>query len=275
LLWLRGGGDLAEITSRSVAVVGACACTPYGGRQSAELGSTISERGWGVVSGGAFGIDAAAHRGALAADRPTVAVLACGADRIYPAGHDGLFERVRHDGVLVTELSPGCYPGKLRFLARNRVIAALTTGTVVVEAAWRSGALNTANHAADLGRVVMAIPGPVTSAMSAGCHELVRTKGASLVTDAADVIDLVGPLGVDDVPARRGEVRPLDSLDPELIQVLDALPVRRGVDAGGAAQISGLDLPTTVRTLSLLAARGLVEGSGGLWRKRPARRAGA
>ncbi|MGH8970653.1 MAG: DNA-processing protein DprA, partial [Actinomycetes bacterium] len=231
-LWVVGRGDLGRLTHRSVAMVGSRACTAYGEHVAAEMASGLGDRGWTVVSGAAYGIDGAAHRGALAAGGDTVAVLACGLDVVYPSGHDTLLGQIRDDGLVVSELPPGSRPTKPRFLDRNRVIAALTRGTVVVEATLRSGASNTAGHAARLSRPVMAVPGPVTSATSAGCHELVRTKDASLVTDAADVLDLVGELGADASPQRRGEQRPHDELDELALRVLEALPVRRPVEPG-------------------------------------------
>src|SRR5215210_7526426 len=146
-LWLRGP---AELAARAVAVVGARACTAYGEHVAASIAAGLGDRGWTVVSGAAFGIDAAAHRGAMAVDGPTIAVLACGIDLAYPSAHDGLLERIRGSGLVVSELPPGCRPSKPRFLTRNRVIAALSRGTVVVEAALRSGAANTAGHAVGL-----------------------------------------------------------------------------------------------------------------------------
>ncbi|HET6213024.1 MAG TPA: DNA-processing protein DprA, partial [Micromonosporaceae bacterium] len=174
-LWVRGAWPVAEAFSRSVAVVGARAATSYGEHVATEIGYGLAERGWTVVSGGAFGIDAAAHRGALAAAGLTVAVLACGIDRPYPLGHASLFERISDEGLLISEWPPGAEPHRHRFLVRNRVIAAATRGTVVVEAAARSGAAQTLRRAAQLNRVAMAVPGPVTSAMSVGCHEALRT----------------------------------------------------------------------------------------------------
>ena len=276
-LWLRGEGDLRQEVERSVALVGARACTSYGERVAAELAATLAElaatlaeRGWTVVSGAAYGIDAAAHRGALAGEGVTVAVLACGVDLAYPRGNEALLRRIGAEGLIVSELPPGCSVTKGRFLTRNRVIAALTRGTVVVEAAARSGALNTAGHAEELGRQVMAVPGPVTSSASVGCHELVRTRGASLVTDAADVLDLVGVLGADESPARRGEQRRTDGLDPEALRVLDALPVRRAAPVGKLVLVAGLDVTTVLRCLGELSAAGLAEASGGGWRLVPA-----
>jgi DNA processing protein len=266
-LWVRGAGHLAALSRRAVAVVGARACTAYGEHVSGELGAGLAERGWTVVSGAAYGIDGAAHRGALAVDGLTVAVLACGVDVAYPSGHEALLRRIEESGAVVSELPLGARPTKLRFLQRNRLIAALGRGTVVVEAALRSGAGNTARHAADLGREVMAVPGPVTSAMSAGCHELLRTRNASLVTDAADVLDLVGELGVDASPTRRGAELPHDCLDELALRVLDALPVSRYVGPAAVATSAGLEVPTVVRVLSRLLASGFVQTADGGWRR--------
>ena len=169
-MWLAGGGDLAELAAQSVAVVGSRASTPYGDTVAAELAAELSESGRSVLSGGAYGIDAAAHRGCLAGRTPTVAVLAGGLDQPYPSGHRPLFDRIAERGVLVSELAPGEHPTRVRFLARNRLIAALTPGTVLVEAAARSGARNTVTWANVLGRIVMAVPGPVTSATSVTPH---------------------------------------------------------------------------------------------------------
>jgi DNA processing protein len=275
VLWVRGQADLAEAARRSVAVVGARACTDYGEHVAVGLGAGLGERGWTVVSGAAYGIDAAAHRGALAVEAPTVAVLACGPDVVYPSAHEALLTRIRAGGVLVSELPPGCRPTKPRFLQRNRVIAALGRGTVVVEAALRSGARNTGNQTVDLSRELMAVPGAVTSAMSAGCHEMIRTQGAHLVTDAADVLDIVGRLGVDDSPPRRGDERPHDDLDELALRVLEGLPVRRAAGAGNVARVAGVDLPSVLRCLGQLAVLGLAEQVDDGWRKAAARRGGA
>lgn len=267
-LWVAGEGFLADVARRAVAVVGSRACTSYGEHVAAEIAAGLGDRGWTVVSGGAFGIDAAAHRGSLAVDAPTVAVLACGVDVAYPAAHDSLLHSVRATGVVVSELPPGARPTRRRFLDRNRVIAALGRGTVVVEAAVRSGALNTAGHAEELSRMVMAVPGPVTSAMSAGTHELVRTQGGSLVTSAADVLDLVGELGADAADRLRGPPRPHDGLDPVGLRVLEALPVRRFAAPDSIGRVAGLDAPTVLRSLGVLAALGLAHARDGRWRRR-------
>lgn len=192
-LWLRGQADLRYCCLRSVSVVGSRAATAYGSHVSTEMAAALGERGWTVVSGGAYGIDGCGHTGALAADGVTVAVLACGVDYAYPRGHHDLFAGIAAQGVLVSEWPPGRTPTRRRFLIRNRVIGALSQGTVVVEAGLRSGALNTARHARDLGRPVMAVPGPVTSDVSAGCHKIIREWGAVCVTSAHDVIELLAP----------------------------------------------------------------------------------
>lgn len=193
-LWLRGPGHLREMCEGAVAIVGSRSATSYGAGVASDLGAGCAEAGHVVISGGAFGIDQAAHRGALVRGR-TIAVLACGADRTYPKASHDLIEHIARTSLVVSEAPLGGDPLKVRFLARNRIIAALATGTVVVEAARRSGALNTATWASHLGRTVMGVPGPVTSATSAGVHELIRSRGAQLVTRPADVVEAVSGLG--------------------------------------------------------------------------------
>ena len=271
LLWAAGSPDLAATTGRSVAVVGARACTAYGDQVAAELGAGLAERGWTVVSGAAFGVDAAAHRGAMAAGGLTVAVLACGPDLAYPQAHERLLAHVRSRGAVLTELPPGSRPSRTRFLQRNRVIAALARGTVVVEAAARSGAKNTASHCDDLSRPVMAVPGPVTSPMSAGCHQLIRTAGATLVTNAAEVVDLVGDWGLDAAVEARGQVRPEDALDTITLRVVEALPGRRWALPDEVAAAAGIAAPMVLRALAHLGDAGLAETRSGAWRRaRPA-----
>ncbi|MCU1656626.1 MAG: processing protein, partial [Pseudonocardiales bacterium] len=192
-LWVKGTAELASLGVRSVGIVGARAATAYGEHVTAELAYGLARAGVVVVSGGAFGIDAAAHRSALAGGGQTVLVSAGGIDRAYPPGNAALFARVPDAGLLISESPPGSAPHRHRFLTRNRIIAALSTGTVVVEAAARSGATNTAGHCFTLGRPVMAVPGPVTSAMSVGCHALLRRDGepALLVTCVDHVLTVV------------------------------------------------------------------------------------
>ncbi len=194
VLWVRGPLDLALVSARSCALVGTRASSAYGEYVAADLAAGLAAREVAVVSGGAYGIDGAAHRAALACDGATVAVLASGIDVRYPAGHAELFGRLAEEGLLVTEYPPGSRPTRHRFLTRNRLVAALAGATVVVEAGVRSGAANTAAWARALGRAVCAVPGPVTSSSSVGCHELLR-GGAELVSRADDVVELVGAIG--------------------------------------------------------------------------------
>lgn len=188
-LWITGGGDLAELAAAAVTMVGSRACTAYGETVATELASGLSDAGRTVISGGAYGIDAAAHRGALAGRTPTIVVLASGVDQPYPPAHSALFARVADQGLIVSELAPGEHPTRTRFLARNRLLAALSGGTVIVEAAVRSGARHTIAWADALQRVVMAVPGPVTSALSYTPNRLTGEGQARLVTRAGDVID--------------------------------------------------------------------------------------
>lgn len=185
-LWVTGAADVGSSCRRSVAVTGSRAATAYGAYLGAELGSCLGGLGHAVISGGAFGVDASAHRGALAADGVTIVVAAGGPDVPYPAAHAELFRSIAASGALVSEAPPGTSPGRLRFQARHRVIAALAAGTVIVEAGSRSGALAVAGCARALGRPVMAVPGPVTSDLSAGCNELIRSGHAILVTSGSD-----------------------------------------------------------------------------------------
>ncbi|MEV6114174.1 DNA-processing protein DprA [Streptomyces sp. NPDC052109] len=263
-LWVRGRPSLRMWALRSVAVVGARACTEYGAHVAGTFAAGLAERGWVVVSGGAYGVDGAAHRGALAARGATVAVLACGVDRPYPRGHAALIGRIAEQGLVVGELPPGDHPTPSRFILRNRVIAALTRGTVVVEAACRSGSLATARAAGRLGRFTMGVPGPVTSALSAGVHELLRGE-ATVVTDAAEVVELVGDMG-ELAPARRGPVLPRDLLEPDARAVLAALPGNRTA----TVQEIALGAPTTpdqaIAKLYELRALGYVERHGDGWK---------
>jgi DNA processing protein len=270
-LWVRGPGQLAEVVDRSVALVGSRASTAYGEHVAGDLAHRLGERGWTVVSGGAYGIDAAAHRGALAAGAPTVAVLACGIDRVYPSGNGALLERIAQEGSVVSEWPPGAAPHRHRFLVRNRLIAALTRGTVVVEAAARSGAQATARRARRLGRPVMAVPGPVTSAMSVGCHELLRdgTLGAVLVASAAHVLEEVGRLGEDLAPAPQVSSGVRDDLSDVAVRVLDACPVRRGVGPERLAAVAGCGVIEVMQVLPALEVAGLVQWTGTGWRLAP------
>jgi DNA processing protein len=274
-LWLRGSADLRFNCLRSVAIVGSRAATAYGSYVAAEFAASVAARGLAVVSGGAFGVDAAAHRGALGADGVTIAVLACGVDTPYPAAHAELFEAIAAQGAIVSEWPPGRNVTRLRFLVRNRVIAALATGTLVVEAGQRSGAVNTARHARDLHRRLMAVPGPVTSDLSAGCHQIIREWQGVLVTSAAEVVEHLSPVGLtpfaEGGPAESGQappVLPRDQLDLESATVLDAMPRRGGMGTVRVAQRAGVAPATAARCLGKLATAGFVERCDDGWRLR-------
>lgn len=273
-LWVRGPLQLAESVRRSAAVVGSRASTAYGQYVAGELGAGLAECGCAVVSGGAYGIDGAAHRGALAVDGATVAVLACGVDVPYPRGHDQLFGRIAAEGLLLSEWPPGSTPMRHRFLVRNRTIAALTRGTVVVEAAVRSGALNTARLAAELLRPLMAVPGPVTSVMSAGCHLLLREAAVTLVTGAPQVLEVVGDMGSDLAPAEHGPERLRDALSGRDRVVLEAVPAQRPAGPARIAVAAGVVLPDVLAGLGSLQSAGLVEQLPGGWRLTAAARTG-
>ena len=272
-----------------MSIVGSRAASAYGTHVAGEIAADLAEQGWVVVSGGAYGIDAAAHRGALAAHGITIAVLACGLDQPYPAGHAELFSSIAASGLVMSEWPPGRRPARMRFLIRNRVIAALSGGTVVVEAGERSGALSTARHAANLVKPLMAVPGPVTSAQSVGCHRILREWGATCVTCAADVIEMLSPVGVSpvgvsgppEIPGARipgprpGPAVPgkppgpsWDDLDADSRRVLDAMPARGSAGPATISAEAGLDLNTVLRCLGLLAACGFIERCDGGWHLR-------
>ncbi|MGH4015596.1 MAG: DNA-processing protein DprA [Pseudonocardiaceae bacterium] len=257
-LWMRGSARLDDLGDRAVAVVGARAATGYGEHVAADFGYGLAEDGIAVVSGAAFGIDGAAHRGALAAEGRTVAVQACGLDRPYPAGHQRLLEQVAQRGTVFSEYPPGVRPARYRFLVRNRLIAAFAAGTVVVEAGVRSGARRTAAAAAALGRIVMAVPGPITSALSVGCHLLVRDEQAVLVTRVAEVVEAVGPIGTGLAPALSIPHRCTDGLSPELLAVYEALPARAPRHPEQLTRDSGVPLQRVRSALPLLELQGLV-----------------
>jgi DNA processing protein len=247
-LWVRGSGLLAELVDRAVSVVGARSATGYGEHIATELAYGLVGAQVTVVSGAAYGIDGAAHKGALSGGGPTVAVLGCGIDIGYPAGHSGLLRKIADQGAVISEYPPGAPPARHRFLVRNRLIAALGAGTVVVEAGRRSGARNTASTAHALGKPVMAVPGPVTSAMSVGCHELLRSGEAAPVASVEEVVETIGHIGTDLAPRRKGRSRATDGLDPLALRVHEALGIRSGLSCERIAVESGVAL-TRVRAL--------------------------
>jgi DNA processing protein len=191
-LWGMGERSAFDALSDSFSFVGSRIATEYGQSACADLIAPLVARGSAIVSGGAYGIDAAAHRAAIASGGQTVAMMAGGLDRLYPSGNAELFGSIRKRGTLLSEMPPGAEPTKWRFLQRNRLIAALGAATVIVEANPRSGAVSTANRALELDRPVGAVPGPIGSSASDGCHQLIRAAKASLVTCAQDIMELVG-----------------------------------------------------------------------------------
>jgi DNA processing protein len=264
VLWAMGPARLDETAQRAAAVVGTRAATSYGEQVAADLAAGLAEQEVAVVSGGAYGIDGAAHRAALAADGVTVAVLAGGLDIPYPAGHSGLLHRIGSNGLLVTEYPPGVRPARHRFLTRNRLVAAFAGAAVVVEAGLRSGAANTAAWARALGRVVGAVPGPVTSSASTGCHALLRA-GAEVVTRAEDVVELVGRVG-ELAPEQPHPATPLDGLSDAERQVYEALPGRGVATVDEIAVAAALEPARVLAPLAMLELAGLAERDDGRWR---------
>ncbi|MGV0785523.1 DNA-processing protein DprA [Mycolicibacterium sp. XJ2] len=265
VLWAIGPATLDEVAFRSAAVVGTRAATTYGEFVAGDIATGLAERDVAVVSGGAFGVDGAAHRATLAVEGVTVAVLAGGVDVPYPAGHSALLQRIAEHGLLLSEYPPGVRPARHRFLTRNRLVAALAGATVVVEAGARSGAANTAAWARTLGRPVCAVPGPVTSSTSVGCHALLRSGAAQIVTRAADVVELVGRMG-ELAPEEQHPTSPLDELGDIEKRVYDALPRRGGRTAEEVAVASGLPARQVLGPLVNLELSGLVVGWDGRWK---------
>lgn len=279
-LWVRGCGGLAALCAGSIALVGSRAADSYGLHLARSFAYDLVAAGHSVISGGAYGIDAAAHDGALRAiDGPgaaTVAFMAGGVDRYYPRGNAQLLTAVAEAGAVVSEAAPGSTAMRHRFLMRNRLIAATAAATVVVQAGWRSGALNTANRAAELLRPVGAVPGPVTAHDSAGCHRLIREGAALLVTSAEEVRELVEPLtsaSTTDPTARpegngngqpqrsgeQGRLQITDALSEEQTRIYSALPQRRGAEAAALAARTGLDTAAAMAALAALELAGLAE----------------
>jgi DNA processing protein len=264
VLWAIGPARLDQTAQRAAAVVGTRAATSYGEQVAADLAAGLAEQDVAVISGGAYGIDGAAHRAVLAAQGVTVAVLAGGLDIPYPAGHSGLLHRIASSGLLVTEYPPGVRPARHRFLTRNRLVAAFAGAAVVVEAGLRSGAANTAAWARVLGRVVGAVPGPVTSSASTGCHALLRA-GAEVVTRAGDIVELVGRVG-ELAPEQPHPPTPLDGLSDAERQVYEALPGRGVATVDEIAVAAALEPARILAPLAMLEVAGLAERHDGRWR---------
>jgi DNA processing protein len=256
-VWLRGPLRLTDTLERSVSMVGARAVTGYGGYVASEFAYGLAERGWTIVSGGALGVDVTAHRGALAGGGATIAVMACGIDRAYPAANASVLEQIASEGLLLTEWPPGTQPHKTRFLTRNRVIAAATRGTVMVEAGSRSGARSTLGYARLLQRSAMVVPGPISSPMSVGCHIELRQPGTVLVSRVEEIIEEVGSVGELATPIQ-GAGRPEDTLEPLQARILDAVRPRRAATAEQIAAEAGVSGRDARRTLPLLEELGFV-----------------
>lgn len=269
-LWWRGVELELPPAARSVALVGSRDSTSYGASVTGDLAYSLAQRGFTVVSGGAYGIDAHAHRAALAGGSgpvPTIAVMAGGVDRFYPSGNEDLLRAVANQGAVIAEVPPGSAPTRYRFLQRNRIIAALASVTVVVEARWRSGALNTAHHAESLGRAVGAVPGSVHSANSAGCHRLLREGGAICVTDAAEIAELASPSGESLPDVRAGRSADHDGLTLEDLILLDALPLRSTSSVEKLSSVAGLGVESVRAGLGRLNLLGLAESGAGGWKR--------
>jgi DNA processing protein len=254
-LWVRGNQSTLVASANSMALVGARAATGYGEHVTMEASAGLVDRGIAIISGAAYGIDGMAHRAALASSGQTVAVLAGGVDRFYPSGHDALLSRIVEAGVVVSELPCGAAPTKWRFLQRNRLIAAISQATVVLEAGWRSGSLNTAGHAAALGRPLGAVPGPVTSAASVGCHRLIRDFGATCVTTPEEMAELMPTFAVSDESSS-----PQDglALSTDEIRVLDALSARSPRDIDDVARRAGLAIASVRAVFGSLEVDGVI-----------------
>lgn len=265
-LWVRGNPQLVGRLTPSVAIVGARAATSYGEHVANELAAELAGAGLPVVSGAAYGIDGAAHRAALSVGGSTVALLAGGVDRAYPAGHTDLLQRITAGGAVVSEVPCGTTPTKWRFLARNRLIAAAADATIVVEAGQRSGSLNTAGHAAALGRAVGAVPGPITSGASAGCHRMLREYDATCITSAADVRELLGLGGA--VPLFDDTFGRTD----DHTRVRDALSTRSPRPVDDIARRSGMSPAEVEAILGILHLSGAALRDAHGWRAQPASR---
>lgn len=272
-LWVRGDSRMLGQLERSIAIVGARAATGYGEHVTIEAASGLADRGLTIVSGAAYGIDGIAHRAALASSGATVAFLAGGVDRFYPAGHEALLTRIVERGAVVSEVPCGTAPTRWRFLQRNRLIAAASRATVVVEAGWRSGSLNTANHAATLGRPIGAVPGPVTSAASVGCHRLLRDLTAVCVTTPDEMAELV-PTAADSSPSPSTDAAPPPvGIDPTgtRVRLLDALSERSGRSVERIVALSGLAADRVRAELGLLELEGIVQERPSGWLRKAAK----
>ncbi|WP_299924295.1 DNA-processing protein DprA [uncultured Nocardioides sp.] len=267
-LWVKGPMPLTELAT-SVAVVGSRAASVYGVEMARTVCEHLALSGVPVVSGGALGIDFEAHDATLSADGTTAAVLACGVDRVYPLQNRPLLQHLAAEFAVVSEQPPGSAPTRPRFLARNRLIAAITSGTVVVEAALRSGALNTAGWAESLLRHVMCVPGPVTSYTSRGVNNFLREGRGTVVTHGSEVLELIGAAGEHLVDPPRGEERPRDGLTPTEQNVVEWVPVSESAQVDSISRLCGLPLRTTEGALRRLRSKRFVQLTDDGWRLAP------
>jgi len=268
-LWVRGS-DLRQLCAQAVSIVGSRAASNYGSHAARLISAGLIDHHWTIISGGAFGIDSAAHTEVLARGGTTIAVQACGLDRPYPRrNHDMLTTIAQHNGALVSEYPPGATPQRHRFLTRNRLIAALSSGTVIIEAAWRSGALNTLSWAAAFGKITMAVPGPITTAQSLGCHERIRNGDAAMVCSADEVRQLLAKIGDIDVGEQyemQFAATPVQKLSRNEMRIYDATGPRP-IPTDQLAHDAGLTIGLTVHLLLSLAQQGLVERIGNAWQR--------
>lgn len=266
-LWVRGNGNLAEEVAAGIGVIGSRNSTSYGEYVTGQLVGGIVDAGWTVISGGAFGIDGTAHRACLGSGGSTVAVMACGIDVDYPASHATLFSAIARDGLIVSEYPPGTTAARHRFLTRNRLVAALSTAVVVVEAGRRSGAANTAAWAHKLGRPLGAVPGPLTSAMSVGCNRMIADDQAALITGAAALISLAAPDG--EGGPNRGPARRTDVLTGDRQLVYEAIPGSGSLTVEEIAFGAGVGIAAVLAALATLEVDGFVIAVGAGWALAP------
>lgn len=266
-LWVLGEGNLRALCAQAVAIVGTRAASTYGTEVTRMFVADLVANHWTIISGGALGIDAVAHQEAIHQGKPTIVVSAAGADVCYPSAHRVLFQRIQERGLIISEYPPGSRPYRHRFLTRNRLVAALSQGTVVVEAAWRSGALNTLSWATGLGKVAMAVPGPVTNMNSLGCHSRIKNQEANLVCSGEEVRALLGKLGTVDPDAQyelQFQADPVQRLSRNELRVFDALG-SEPVIAQEVAKSSGLTLGLSVHILVALERQGLIRRQANGW----------
>lgn len=270
-LWVAGNTNLAGLFAQSVGVVGTRHATKYGHMATKDLVAGLGGHNYTVVSGGALGIDTVAHTTAMDVNTPTVMVAACGPGEYYPRSNKALFERVvATGGALITEYPPAVTPDRHRFLTRNRLVAALTLGTVLVEAPFRSGALNTLKWVNAFNRTAMAVPGPVTDAQSLGANLAIQNNEAEMVLNAGQIheqLSAVGEYSAEEQMEMQYPPSVTQQLSRNELRIYDALPPagRAGREAEAVAADAGLSIALTVHILMDLSKRGLVERDKRVW----------